>query len=419
MENYIKVPGEPLLYQNPDTKVYFLRKQGAGDTIESLMTTKKSAAVIARDDYRTSRRHPEWRPAPAQAQDGDTKKEVPQGKTAGDILRFYATGGYKTEDGEARTGATLEDEKRNAAKLLEWWDAVPTSEIRRPKFLGFKEWRTDPKNRRKGLSTPGLRSVDTDLKTLSNAFKYAIALDYYQDTNPCTGRPKFCKDKDVSHCRDFMPDDADELHDAAEHFFKRPGSEASGFQLLIESYSGLRCSEVLKWGARQYGALTQDGQYRHVWRLKGQHRINPYVQEIDALRATMAALEEWRANAHPDSKAWLPNANGKQISKDALRRGLDRLSKAKDAAGKPLLKKPLRGHGAGRAFYVLVRRSWGGSDPEIAHELGHTSGGETIRTTYGGVPRNWGTKLPKLSWMPLHRKPAWESIVYPDPDKQP
>jgi integrase len=419
MENYAKVPGEALLYQNPDTKVYFIRKQGEhGDTIESLLTTKKSAAVKARDDYRSSRRHPEWQPAPAQAKSVDTKKEVPQGETAGDILRYYAANGYQTEDGESRIGATLEDEKRNAAKLLEWWDAVPTSEIRRPKFLGYKEWRISAENRRKGLASSGLRSVDCDLKTLSNAFKYAIARDYYQDINPCSGRPKFCKDKDVSHCRDFMPDDADELHDAAEHFLKRPGSEACGFQLLIEAYSGLRCSEVLKWGTRQYGALTQDGQYRHVWRLKGQHAVNPYAQETDALAATVKALEEWRAKAHPDSKAWLPNDRGKQITKDALRRGLDRLSKAKDDDGKPLLKKPLRGHGAGRAFYVLVRRSWGKNDAEIAHELGHTSGGETIRTTYGGVPRNWGTKLPKLSWMPLHRKPAWESIVFP-PDEQP
>lgn len=42
-----------------------------------------------------------------------------------------------------------------------------------------------------------------------------------------------------------------------------------------------------------------------------------------------------------------------------------------------------------RAWYVLVRRSQGASDAQIAHELGHTSGGACITGTYGGVPDEW------------------------------
>lgn len=54
------------------------------------------------------------------------------------------------------------------------------------------------------------------------------------------------------------------------------------------------------------------------------------------------------------------------------------------------LKRKLTSHGM-RAFYVLIRRSQGASDEQIAVEIGHTSNGACIKTTYGGVPDEWRT----------------------------
>lgn len=50
------------------------------------------------------------------------------------------------------------------------------------------------------------------------------------------------------------------------------------------------------------------------------------------------------------------------------------------------------------------------NDEEIAHMLGQESGGAAIKSVYGGVPRNWGTTLPRLSWLPTKRQPEWEML---------
>lgn len=61
-----------------------------------------------------------------------------------------------------------------------------------------------------------------------------------------------------------------------------------------------------------------------------------------------------------------------------------------------------------RAFFVLVRRSHGISDSQIAYELGHTTGGSTVESVYGGIPPHWLTGGgPKLSWVPAGAR-AWE-----------
>ena len=64
-----------------------------------------------------------------------------------------------------------------------------------------------------------------------------------------------------------------------------------------------------------------------------------------------------------------------------------------------------------RAFYVLVRRSWGIQDGVIAVELGIGSGPELIARTYGAVPANWRNGGgPRLSWLPTG-EPAWAKLA--------
>ena len=77
----------------------------------------------------------------------------------------------------------------------------------------------------------------------------------------------------------------------------------------------------------------------------------------------------------------------------------------------PRMKRRLRSHGTGRAFYVLMRRSQGVRDEAIAFELGHMSNGACIRSTYGGIPAEWQNgKPPNYSWLPKKAPLAWAKL---------
>ena len=213
-----------------------------------------------------------------------------------------------------------------------------------------------------------------------------------------------------------MPDDADELHCIAGFLFENPHSLVLGFQTLFEAYTGLRTSEILKWGSDKIGTTTADGKSVHVWRCKGQHAVNPYVTNHAGLQALIEAHAKWKALDDPDSPWFFPGhdraANG-PVDKGALAHALRRLHR------KGLIKKKRISHGM-RAFYVTVRRSYGATDAQIAHEIGHTSGGSTLGKVYGGVPPEWLTGSgPKMSWLPVPGKPAWESIKPPRVPRRP
>lgn len=220
--------------------------------------------------------------------------------------------------------------------------------------------------------------------------------------NPLADRPRYQKSTSVKHCREFSPHDAHELHEAASLLFQHPHSVVLGFQMLSEAYSGLRTIEVLQWGKDHFGTLTQDGKYLNVWRCKGQHSTNPYANAHDGLQALLKAHASWKENYYPDSPWFFPSHCGGVVDKGALAHALLRMT--------PKLKRKLTSHGM-RAFFVLVRRSQGATDEQIAWEIGHSSNGVCIKSTYGGVPENWRNGGgPNLNWLPSTAKPAWDTL---------
>jgi hypothetical protein len=432
-----KMVREPLLFINPSTGVYFLRKRvGKGDTTVSLRTTRLTEARKLREDYWAVIRAQKLglvptTPAPTETsppqnsqaaginpvlqpvapatpkikteepeREPDKSKPPLPFETVGEVLRFYAEKQYLTEDGLTRQPANIEDERRHCTWLLEFWNSVKLTEVSWKKMVEYKDFRCRKKRSQNG--TTGHRAIDRQLITASNAMKFAL-LHERIELNPFVGRPKFRKNKDVVHCRSFMPQDAEELHDCLELLFDHPHTVPLGFQLALESYTGLRCEEITHWGTQNFGKVDPSRQYVYVWRVKGQHNDNPYCELNDGLKVTMAAFAAWKKVHYPKSKSYFPSHFGGGMHPDSLKRALLRI--------RPHLKRPLKSHGAGRAFFVLVQRSWGHNDEEIADMVGHTSGGASIRTSYGGVPRNWRNgKLPKLSWLPTKRKPAWELL---------
>jgi hypothetical protein len=126
------------------------------------------------------------------------------------------------------------------------------------------------------------------------------------------------------------------------------------------------------------------------------------VNVHEGLQALLEAHKEWKAENYSDSPHFFPSHCGGVVDKGALAHALRRIT--------PKLKKKLTSHGM-RAFYVLVRRSQGATDEQIAWELGHQSNGACIRSTYGGVPENWKNGGgPNLKWLPSTIKPAWQTI---------
>ena len=201
-----------------------------------------------------------------------------------------------------------------------------------------------------------------------------------------------------------MPQNADELHQLAGKLFQHPHSVVLGFQLLFEAYTGLRTAEILMWGQDGFGELVQGSTFVRSWRAKGQHATNPYVQVNDGLRALLGAHRSWKEANYPTRQEFFPSHCGGIVDKGALAHALRRICKGG---------KKFTSHGM-RAFYVLIRRSQGATDAQIAFEIGHTSGGACITSTYGGVPESWRNGGgPNLQWLPAG-EPAWAT---PSPAK--
>jgi integrase len=313
-----------------------------------------------------------------------------------DILARYEQDGYLDDDLASRPQGTEEEEKRHVALLRKFWSQIRVPDVSDPVCDNYFEWRKG-----KLKQGTGERTTDRELNTLNNAFKYAKRRGLIR-VNPLADRPKYQKSGSVRHCREFGPNDADELHAAASLLFQHPNSVVLGFQLLSEAYTGLRTKEILAWGIDHFGTRTPDGKYVNVWRCKNQHHINPYVNVHEGLLALLEAHKKWKAENYPDSPHFFPSHCGGVVDKGALAHALRRIT--------PKLKKKLTSHGM-RAFYVLVRRSQGATDEQIAWELGHQSNGACIRSTYGGVPENWKNGGgPNLKWLPSTIKPAWETI---------
>jgi hypothetical protein len=79
------------------------------------------------------------------------------------------------------------------------------------------------------------------------------------------------------------------------------------------------------------------------------------------------------------------------------------------AACKELNLPTIKPKGMGRAFYVKVRRSGGVDDTQIAMELGQTTNGKLIRSTYGDPDDLYASGL--FDWLPETGLPAWNILA--------
>jgi len=405
MSRLRKISGERGLYEDPNTGVKYIRIQSGGnDTYKSLGTRLKTQAINAMDARRAAK-------AAASLGIALEPDEEAQAVTVAKVVRQYETDHFPDKKGcERADGPHKRNEKDNCATLLAFFRDEALVDDLRPKLLGeYHTWRVG--NVTKG---DGHRTTDLELNTLSNALNWAVHEEVIEQ-NPIKFRVRFHSSIGARHCRELAPADVDELHGIARLLFADRRSETLGWQALFEALTGLRTNEALamRMDARpdEPGGLTADGGSLCVRRSKKAGRDNPYIEVHEGLRQLIPAHKTWHQRRYPKSPWYFPGRDRKDdspVSKGALTRTLERFYQEKDSR-KPRLKKKFISHGM-RAFYVLVRRSQGASDAQIAWGINHIGGVSTLEKVYGGVPPHWlQGKGPKLSWVP-EGKSAWTAI---------
>lgn len=351
---------------------------------------------------------------------GDAAYQKAQATTVGEVILNYKEAGCPDRFRQERPTDTQKAEETNCDKLLEFWEDIPVAVVSVAVFDRFCDTRKKSISK-KGCS--GNRTVDLELNTLRNAFLWACRCELVAQI-PLGGRwPRYHSSKKVKHCRDFKPNDAEELHRIARRLFEWQRSEVLGWQTLFEANTGLRTIETLglRVDAAPYepGWITPDGKSLCVRRAKGQEAVNPFVKIHEGLARVIAGWRRWKEDRYPDSPWFFPSPMdpSQPVDKSALCHALGRLRKpGKSPDGTvlaPFLARKITSHGL-RAWYVTVRRSHGIQDNQIAWEIGHTSRGQTLDEVYGGVPPHWlSGDGPKLQWTP-DGEVAWSALKFSD-----
>ena len=276
--------------------------------------------------------------------------------------------------------------------IAKWWGSKRADTVRLAMVHEYRDWRKPQIANGKGH-----RMIDMELQCLSNVLNYAVATGRL-DTNFLLHRPRFQAASEVSHCRDAMPRDGDELNWWAELFFSKPETEVLGWQLLLEAMTGCRTSEVLalRWTETPGEAGYTWGNRIDLARLKG--GVNPWAIMHEDLESVYEQFAGWGVKRYPESDFWLPNRLGDgPVSRYALTSHL-----ARETASRGLPKRT--SHGL-RAYFVTKMRRDGYSDADVAAMIGDSTV-SLIQTTYG-KPR---PGEPKLSFRRSNGTASWEEF---------
>ena len=239
------------------------------------------------------------------------------------------------------------------------------------------------------------RAADLDLQTLSNLCWFGVA-EGALTVNPVLGRAKTRKSRDVVHCREAMPQNGDQLHQIARELLSSRQSEATGWQMLLEAFTGCRTNEVLALrmdAAKRGEPGFVEGDFIYIRRSKSGGF--PYVR-IDAdLRSLLAAHRAW----HDGRSPWY-------FPGPSLAFPLDRttLTRRLGAVCPRLGAGRITSHGL-RAYFVTVMRSRGLSNEQVAALIGDRTS-SLIESTYGALPESWSGGE-ALTLMPRAGMPAW------------
>ena len=388
-----KVANERCLYRDIGSGMYYIRiYANGGDTYRSLETTRVREARQRLDIRRAAK-------AAAKLGLALEPDAAARQVTVYDVIETYEAAGFPDKRGRARENSSAE--KKNCETLKAYYvNGFLIDDLSQKALDEYHEWRTGVA--RKGA---GHRMTDLELNTLSNALRWAVRKEMIEE-NPISSRCNYHSSRESRHCREVCPADTIELHKVARILFGKRRSEVLGWQMLFEAFTGQRSCEAvvlqLNAGPDEPGYISPDGKSLRIHRSKAPRVINPFVHVHGGVQQLLAAHKRWHRHRFPESPWLLPGRSKIQhVTPSALTQSLDRHWRGGEIPRK------YTSHGM-RAFYVLVRRSHGIPDSQIAHEINHSSGTATLEQVYGAVPPHWlAGQAPRVEWIP-EMGPAWD-----------
>lgn len=342
--------------------------------------------------------------------------------TIGQLIAKYEEAGCPDRHKEAREGKRLKAQTYILTMVEKWWAPKHPEKVTIADCDSYNAWRRDNKTR-----GTGDRSTEIELCTLNNVLTWALRAGHIK-VNPFGQkgyrRPSYQNPDKIAHCRDFMPQSADELHQIASQLFAGEESQVFGWAYLLEALTGMRGADTrqLRIDAKLVGLDYEpgfmDSKFLYIIRSKRQkgkkatnQRIRLDDPERPHIRPLLNALLDWRKTRFPDSPWFLPSPRqpAQPISEEGLTQALRSVTAT--------LTLPKRtAHGA-RAYYTTARRCQGIEDNQIAFELGHStgSGGDLVREVYGDPPANWQGLANVFTWVPDQTKKdavpiAWQKF---------
>lgn len=349
------------------------------------------------------------------------QRDARRSVTLGQLATAWIAAGLQFSKTKPREKSAADRLEATLNRALPFWKDLTPTTITATQHEDYVLWRRN--NVRCGTHFKGDRSADLELGALSSMCQWAILTGRLKE-NPFATRSTFATE--VKHCHESMPAGDDQFHQILTWLIQYGGPLGPGnaAYLAFCALSGLRPGEpaALQYCRPLRGFPTNfetalPGQiYRTpdgTWRMKV-HRLkngqNPAILIHPALRDFLCT---WRAyhrkhfkNLDPTSRWLFPNSTPHNL--------LDSLHAATTALGLPAMKP----HGFGRAYYVRVRRSQGADDTTIAVELGQTTNGKLIRSTYGDPTDPVGGN--RHDWLPAGpAKAAWKLFSSLTPPTRP
>jgi integrase len=358
--------------------------------------------------------------APAAAPDAWAEflrqRDARRGVSVGQLATDWITAGLPFSKTKTRETAAADRLQATLTRGLPFWSDKPAASITQAHLEDFVVWRRG--HIRAGARFTGTRSADLQLAALSCLCQWAVRVGKIT-ANPFDEREQFTTD--VKHCHEAMPANDDQFHAVLNWFFTDQADLqriVAGAWLATSALTGLRpgeptllrrVPESASYPADFISAAPgliyplPDGTRRmKVTRLK--HGQNPAVLVRPVLDDFLSTWRAWLAEHYPLDGAAAP-ATPLPLFPGV---GQDRVNHLLAEACAALKLPAMKPHGFGRAYYVRVRRSQGADDPTIAVELGQTTNGKLIRSTYGDPLDPVGGNL--HDWLPAQGPAAWAQL---------
>ena len=296
--------------------------------------------------------------------------------TVRELIEEYEKAGYPTKKMQAKSPATIRNEKNFLSPLRDYFGEKIASAVTLGDCDKYRDWRlvggyvstykTRGGRPRTMPTTGGKRTVDVELNVLSGVFGLAVRRNVLK-SNPFVGRGRYCTASEVRHCREVAP--TPEGLKQIETWLRGSNEHTIADLVCFLAFSGLRIGEALPMA---WGAVNWDEQILHVTREK--RGITPWVPILPEMAAL---LKDMKKRATGDLLFPSPFNAKRPRDASAIRHRIT-------AACKRLEIGHVTPHGL-RSYFVTQARQSGLTDAEIAMLIGDKSGPAIIAHTYGDV----------------------------------